>query len=150
MYGVGLILGAGIYVLIGEAAGLAGDAVWISITLGTIVAVFAGLSYAELSSVFPKAAAEYTFVKNSFKSNFLGHAPEWYKLTIIGFLILNPLLNIVVGPFITGWLLIAEFIFTLAMALKCYPLQPGGLLALEAILLGMSTPHAVFSEAINN
>ncbi len=81
MYGVGLILGAGIYVLIGESAGLAGDAVWISVLLGVIVAVFAGLSYAELSSVFPKAAAEYTFVKNSFKSNFLGFIIGW--LTVI-------------------------------------------------------------------
>lgn len=77
MYGVGLILGAGIYVLIGEAAGLAGDAVWISIILGAIVAVFAGLSYAELASVFPKAAAEYTFIKNAFKSNFLGFIIGW-------------------------------------------------------------------------
>ena len=48
MYGVGLILGAGIYVLIGEAAGLAGDSMWISFVLGTVVAIFAGLSYAEL------------------------------------------------------------------------------------------------------
>ncbi|MEK6865044.1 MAG: amino acid transporter, partial [Thermoproteota archaeon] len=54
MYGVGLILGAGIYVLIGEAAGLAGDSVWIAFVLGSIVALFAGLSYAELSSMFPK------------------------------------------------------------------------------------------------
>ena len=77
MYGVGLTLGAGIYVLIGEAAGLAGDAVWISVLLGAIVAVFAGLSYAELSAVFPKAAAEYTFVKNAFKSNFLGFIIGW-------------------------------------------------------------------------
>jgi len=77
MYGVGLILGAGIYVLIGEAAGLAGDAVWISFVLGTIVALFAGLSYAELSSVFPKAAAEYTFVKNAFKNDFLGFIVGW-------------------------------------------------------------------------
>jgi len=77
MYGVGLILGAGIYVLIGEAAGIAGDAVWISFVLAAIVAVIAGLSYAELSSVFPKAAAEYAFVKNSFKSNFLGFIIGW-------------------------------------------------------------------------
>ena len=77
LYGVGLTLGAGIYVLIGEAAGLAGDAVWISVLLGAIVAIFAGLSYAELSSVFPKAAAEYTFVKNAFKSNFLGFIIGW-------------------------------------------------------------------------
>ena len=72
MYGVGLILGAGIYVLIGEAAGLAGNAVWISFILGAIVAAFAGLSYAELTALFPKAAAEYTFVKNAFKNNFIG------------------------------------------------------------------------------
>lgn len=77
MYGVGLILGAGIYVLIGEAAGIAGDTVWISFVLAAIVAVIAGLSYAELVSVFPKAAAEYTFVKNSFKSNFLGFIVGW-------------------------------------------------------------------------
>jgi amino acid transporter len=77
MYGVGLILGAGIYVLIGEAAGIAGDAVWISFVLAAIVAVIAGLSYAELTSVFPKAAAEYTFIKNSFKSNFLGFIIGW-------------------------------------------------------------------------
>ena len=35
MYGVGLILGAGIYVLIGEAAGFAGNSMWISFLLGT-------------------------------------------------------------------------------------------------------------------
>ena len=70
MYGVGLILGAGIYVLIGEAVGFAGNSVWISFLLGTIVAIFAGLSYAELCALFPKAAAEYVFIKNAFKNNF--------------------------------------------------------------------------------
>ncbi len=35
------------------------------------------------------------------------------------------------GPAVAGWLLVGEFIFTLAMALKCYPLQPGGLLVLR-------------------
>ena len=77
MYGVGLILGAGIYVLIGEAAGFAGDAVWIAFILGSVVALFAGLSYAELSSIFPKVAAEYTFVKNVFKNNFFGFIIGW-------------------------------------------------------------------------
>lgn len=77
MYGVGLILGAGIYVLIGEAAGFAGDSVWIAFVLGSIVALFAGLSYAELSSIFPKAAAEYTFVKNAFKNNFFAFIIGW-------------------------------------------------------------------------
>lgn len=77
MYGVGLILGAGIYVLIGEAAGLAGNSVWISFILGSIVALFAGLSFAELSSIFPKVAAEYIFVKNAFKNNFFAFIIGW-------------------------------------------------------------------------
>ena len=77
MYGVGLILGAGIYVLIGEATGIAGNTVWISVVMGAIVAAFTGLSYAELASMYPKAAAEYVYVKNAFKNNFLAFIVGW-------------------------------------------------------------------------
>ena len=83
-------------------------------------------------------------------SNFLGESPNWYKQTIIGFIVINPLLLMVAGPVFTGWALIAEFIFTLALALRCYPLQPGGLLAIEGILLGLADPHSVFHEAEAN
>jgi NhaB family Na+:H+ antiporter len=86
------------------------------------------------------------FLTNSYARNFLGQSPEWYKLTIVGFLIMNPILLHTVGPYITGWILVGQFIFTLAMALKCYPLQPGGLLALEAVFLGMTTPGMVRHE----
>jgi len=89
-------------------------------------------------------------LSSAFVDNFLGNSPKWYKLTIIGFLILNPILFFTVGPFIAGWVLILEFIFTLAMALKCYPLQPGGLLAIEAILIGMTTPKSVYEETLHN
>jgi NhaB family Na+:H+ antiporter len=82
--------------------------------------------------------------------NFLGAAPNWYKKTIVAFLLLNPMLLYLLGPFVTGWLLIGEFIFTLALALRCYPLQPGGLLAIEAVLLGMTSPHSVFEETAAN
>jgi len=82
--------------------------------------------------------------------NFLNHTPTWYKLTILAFLLLNPVLILTVGPYVTGWILILEFIFTLAMALKSYPLQPGGLLAIEAVLLGMTTPAMVYHETVNN
>ncbi|MDJ0812592.1 MAG: sodium/proton antiporter NhaB [Woeseiaceae bacterium] len=80
------------------------------------------------------------------RQNFLGNSPIWYKQTIIGFLILNPILAMY-DPFVAGWVLVLQFIFTLAMALKCYPLQPGGLLAFQAIVLGMATPEMVFHEA---
>ncbi|UTW13660.1 sodium/proton antiporter NhaB [Marinobacterium rhizophilum] len=82
--------------------------------------------------------------------NFLGNSPVWYKQAIIGFLILNPILFQVAGPVVTGWLLIFEFIFTLALALKCYPLQPGGLLAIEAIIIGLASPASVAHEVESN
>lgn len=81
-------------------------------------------------------------------ANFLGSAPAWYKQTILAFLILNPLLLVTAGPTITGWLLVGEFIFTLAMALQCYPLQPGGLLTIEAVILGLTTPDTVRAEIL--
>ncbi|MCP4008940.1 MAG: sodium/proton antiporter NhaB [Proteobacteria bacterium] len=83
-------------------------------------------------------------------SNFLGNSSGWYKKTIIAFLLLNPIVVFTLGNTVAGWLLIGEFIFTLAMALKCYPLQPGGLLAIQAVLLGLTTPYSVFHEAEAN
>lgn len=82
--------------------------------------------------------------------NFLGQAPSWYKRTIIAFLVLNPLLFWLIGPYLTGWILVLQFIFTLAMALKCYPLLPGGLLAIEALAIGMTTPDALYREVLTN
>ena len=70
---------------------------------------------------------------------FLGNSPNWFKFTMIAFLIINVPLYFI-NPFVCGWVFIGEFIFCLAMALKCYPLQSGGLLAIEAIALGLTTP----------
>lgn len=85
----------------------------------------------------------------AFLKNFLGTSPDWYKITIITFLILNPILFFIT-PFWAGWLLVVEFIFTLGMALKCYPLQPGGLLAIEAIIIGMTKPEHIKAEVLAN
>ena len=82
--------------------------------------------------------------------NFLGSSPTWYKQTIIAFLVLNPVFLALLGPFVTGWILIGEFIFTLALALRCYPLQPGGLLAIQAVILGMASPESVYNETLGN
>ena len=45
--------------------------------------------------------------------NFLGQSPDWYKLALIIFLIVNPLV-FAVAPFVAGWLLVVEFIFSLS------------------------------------
>lgn len=55
IFGVGDILGAGVYGLMGRIAGLTGTAVWISCILAGLTAAFTGLTYAELTSRFPKA-----------------------------------------------------------------------------------------------
>ena len=86
----------------------------------------------------------------AFQKNFLGNSPSWYQKIIIAFLVINPILLMFTTPFVLGWILIAQFILTLAMALKCYPLQPGGLLAIEAILLGLASPENVYDEAVAN
>ena len=88
---------------------------------------------------------------------FLGDAPGWYKSTILGFLLFNPILLVILNitspeqaGFILGWILLLQFIFTLAMALKCYPLQPGGLLAIEALILGLTSTDTVYYEIQQN
>ena len=81
--------------------------------------------------------------------NFLGQSPDWYKLLLLIFLVINPLVFLI-NPFVAGWLLVVEFIFTLAMALKCYPLIPGGLLAIEAVFIGMTSAEHVRNEVAAN
>jgi APA family basic amino acid/polyamine antiporter len=66
VYGVGLILGAGIYAILGEAAGVAGEAVAVSFLLAAVVAAFTGLSYAELASRFPAGEGDYIYVREAF------------------------------------------------------------------------------------
>jgi NhaB family Na+:H+ antiporter len=93
---------------------------------------------------------------NNLYKMFLGSSPSWYKNTIIAFLIFNPIalyaLNYLGfnGSFFIGWLLLLQFIFTLALALKCYPLQPGGLLAIQALLIGLTSPYTLLHDVENN
>ena len=71
-YGVGTIVGAGIYSVLGAAAGLAGSALWVSMLLAGAAAFLTALSYCELASMYPEAGAEYQFLKAAF--------PEWPAL----------------------------------------------------------------------
>lgn len=64
-YGVGVIVGAGIYSIIGAAAGVAGRLLWLSLVLAAVPAVLAALCYAELSTRFPKAGGSYVYVRKA-------------------------------------------------------------------------------------
>ncbi len=74
--GIGIILGAGIYALVGKAAGLAGSGVWLAFLFSAALAALTGLSYAELSSLFPKAGAEYVYTRKGF-GPFLAFLVGW-------------------------------------------------------------------------
>ena len=64
--GVGIIIGAGIYVLLGAATAKAGNAVWLSFAIAAGLCALTGLSYAELASMYPKAGAEYDYTRRVF------------------------------------------------------------------------------------
>jgi basic amino acid/polyamine antiporter, APA family len=85
LYGIGIILGAGIYALIGVGAGLAGNMLWLAFLISAVVAIFTGLSYAELSSMFPKAAAEYVYTKKAFNFEAFSFVIGW--ILVVGTLI---------------------------------------------------------------
>lgn len=73
-YGLGTIVGAGIYVLIGTVAGRAGMAAPVAFLLSGAAAALTGLCYAELVARFPEAAGEAVYVKEGLGSALLSRA----------------------------------------------------------------------------
>jgi basic amino acid/polyamine antiporter, APA family len=77
IYGVGDILGAGIYAVIGKIAGLSGTLVWASFLTAMVVAAFTALSYAELGSRFPQSGGVACFVHRAFRIDSLSVLVGW-------------------------------------------------------------------------
>ncbi len=82
MYGLSIIVGAGIYSLIGKAAGISGNSLWLSFVFAGFIAIITGLSYAELSSIFPRNAAEYTYTREAFLSKRFSFSLSWLIIFI--------------------------------------------------------------------
>lgn len=80
MIGVGAMIGAGIFVLTGIAAGQAGPALILAFILNGIVTTFTALSYAELGSCFPEAGGGYLWVKEGLggTQGFLAGWMSWF------------------------------------------------------------------------
>ncbi len=78
-YGLGTILGAGIYVLIGEVAGSAGVHAPLAFAIASLLAGFSAFSYAELSARYPLSAGEAVYIQRAF-------GKAWLAMTV-GFLI---------------------------------------------------------------
>lgn len=80
MIGVGAMIGAGIFVLTGLAAGAAGPGLILSFLLNGIVTIFTAMVYAELGSTFPSAGGGYVWVRDSLPqpSGFIGGWMDWF------------------------------------------------------------------------
>lgn len=73
LYGVGDILGAGVYGLVGKAAGHMGNAVWLAFLASMIAAGLTGLSYASLGSRYPKAGGAAYVVHRAYNKTWLAY-----------------------------------------------------------------------------
>lgn len=76
MIGIGAMIGAGIFVLTGIAAGEAGPAAMLAFALNGLVTLLTALSYAELASVYPKLGSGYAFITKAFPGP-AGFASGW-------------------------------------------------------------------------
>jgi len=74
MSGVAVIIGAGIFVLLGPATQEAGGAVWLSFVVAALLSALTAFSYMELASMFPKASSEHEFTRHVF--------PRWVSAVV--------------------------------------------------------------------
>ena len=118
--GVGIIIGAGIYVLIGAAAAHAGATLWAAFLLAAVLSALSGLSYAELSSMFPSAAAEYEYTRQAF--------PEWLA-------------------FVVGWVMVAGLVVAAATVSLSFANYLGYFLELGARPMALALLAAVCALA---
>jgi APA family basic amino acid/polyamine antiporter len=66
LYGLGSMLGAGIYGLVGKAAGMLGSMVWASFLIAMLAALLTGLSYAALGARYPRAGGAAYIIQRAF------------------------------------------------------------------------------------
>jgi amino acid transporter/nucleotide-binding universal stress UspA family protein len=86
MIGVGAMIGAGIFVLTGIAAGTAGPGLLLVFLLNAVVTMFTALAYAELASVIPEAGGGYSYIKHALPSiyGFLSGWMGWFASAVAG------------------------------------------------------------------
>lgn len=98
LYGLGQTIGAGIYALVGEVAGTAGYGAPLAFLLAALLAAVTALSYAELSSRYPRAAGAALYVQTGLGSARLG-AATGLLVVLAGLVSSAALINAFIGQF---------------------------------------------------
>jgi APA family basic amino acid/polyamine antiporter len=87
MMGVGMMIGAGVFLGVGNAVKVAGPGgVILTFALNAVIALFTAMSYAELSSAIPRAGGAYNFARIAFGrgTSFLAGWMEWFASSVAG------------------------------------------------------------------
>ncbi|MFQ6023910.1 MAG: APC family permease [Acidiferrobacterales bacterium] len=118
-YGLGTIIGAGIYVLIGEVAGRTGMFAPIAFLLAAVIAAFTAFSYAELSARHPRSAGEAVYVEEAFHRPWLSGLIGW-AVVLIGIVSTATLANGFIGYLklfvvMPDWLVISTLVVALGL-----------------------------------
>jgi APA family basic amino acid/polyamine antiporter len=149
VYGVGDMIGSGIYATVGKAAGSMGNAVWLAFVVSMVAAILTGLSYASLSSRYPRAAGAafvtnhaYGFPYLSYLIGLLVTASGLTSMAASTNAFTNTLHEIVGGPWIVlalgflGFMTAVNFYGlkqSMLTNLACTAVEVGGLLFIVAI-----------------
>jgi len=167
VYGVGDMIGSGIYGTVGKAAGTLGNAVWLAFVVSMVAAVMTGLSYACLASRYPRAAGAAYVTHRAYHFAFLSYlvgltvtASGLTSMATQTYVFVDNLAKMLGGP----WLLMAlAFLGAMTfinfwgirqsmwMNLMCTAVEVGGLLFIIAVgarywgsVHYLETPRAVF------
>jgi amino acid transporter len=149
MIGMGAMIGAGIFVLTGLAAEIAGPAAILVFALNGVVTAFTGLSYAELASAIPKSGGGYAFVREVFDDlpSFLMGWMLWFAYMIAGALYaLGFAPNFLELLHVYGVVPAPEEVSAVALPLLDVAASPAFLLAFVAVL-GLVALNAVSTAA---
>jgi len=118
LYGLGTILGAGIYVLIGKVAALSGMYAPLSFLFAAVLAGFSGYCYAALSSRFPKSAGEAAYIEAAFGIKQLSRLVGWMVI-LTGVVSAATIANGFVG-YLNQFIIVPEFLaITIMLSLMC-------------------------------
>ena len=133
--GVGIIIGAGIYVLLGAATAHAGSLVWVAFLFAAMLSALTGLSYAELSSMFPSAAGEYEYTRRAL--------PEWVAFVIgwtmiVGLVVAAATVSIGFGRYARYFLEIDARVAALGLLAAVSMVAMGGVKQSARLTVGLS------------
>lgn len=117
-YGLGDILGAGIYALMGKVAGAAGAHAWLGFSVSLLAAAVTALTYSELVTRYPKSGGEAFYTEQGFRTPLVSTVIGWLVFCA-GTLSLSAIAVVFAGylgdwlPGLPTWFVTAAFILTL-------------------------------------